>query len=74
MKIIENETIPSNELIALIAEKGHSKENFNKIFNKLKMIKVLQKQLKIYFVKFDCFEIVNASSKGLVNVGFHWKI
>ena len=53
LKIIENETILRNDLIALMPEKGLSKENYDKIINKLKMIKVLQKQLKIYLVKFD---------------------
>ena len=53
LKIIENETILCNDLIALMPEKGHSKENYDKIINKLKMIEVLQKQSKIYFVKFD---------------------
>ena len=47
LKIIENETLTCNYSIALKLEKGHSKENYDKIINKLKMVKILRKELNI---------------------------
>ena len=41
LKIIENETLTWNDSIALKAKKGHSKENYDKILNKLKMVEIL---------------------------------
>ena len=50
LKIIENETIPRNDLIELMPEKGHNKENYIKIINKLKIIEVFTKAVKIYIL------------------------
>ena len=47
LKIIENETLTCNDLIALKPEKGCSRENYDKTINKLKMVKILRKDLKI---------------------------
>ena len=41
LKIIENETLTWNDSIALKAKKGRSKENYDKILNKLKMVEIL---------------------------------
>ena len=40
-----------NDSIALKPEKAHTKENYDKIINKLKMVKTLRKELKIYISK-----------------------
>ena len=47
LKIIENETLTCNDSIALQPEKGHSRENYDEIINKLKMVKILRKELEI---------------------------
>ena len=47
LKIIENETLTCNDSIVLKLEKGHSKENYDKIINKLKMVEILRRELKI---------------------------
>ena len=47
LKITENETLTCNYSIALKPEKGHSKGNYDKIINKLKMVKILRKELNI---------------------------
>ena len=47
LKIIENEMLTCNDSIALKPEKGHSKENYDKIINKLKMVEIFRKELKI---------------------------
>ena len=47
LKIIENETLTCNDSIVLKPEKGHSKENYDKIINKLKMVEILRRELKI---------------------------
>ena len=41
LKIIENETLACNGSIALKPVKRHSKENYDKILNKLKMVEIL---------------------------------
>ena len=35
-----------NDSIALKPEKGHSKENYDKIINTLKIVEILQRELK----------------------------
>ena len=47
LEIIENETLTCNDSIALKPEKECSKENYDKIINKLKMVKILRKELNI---------------------------
>ena len=47
LKITENEKVTCNDSIALKPEKGYSGENYDKIINKLKMVKILRKKLKI---------------------------
>ena len=47
LKIMENGMLTCNDSIALKPEKGHSKENYDKIIDKLKMVKILPKELKI---------------------------
>ena len=44
LKIIENETLTCNDLKP---EKGCSRDNYDKTINKLKMVKILRKELKI---------------------------
>ena len=47
LKIIENETLTCHDSIALKPQKGHSKDNYDKIINKLKMVKILRNELKL---------------------------